>query len=235
LIKNKKHIFFDLDRTIWDFDKNAKETIFELYDDLELRKKGIDSPLIFFEAYEKINDWCWYEYRIGRLAKHELRTIRFEKTLEEFFITDVVLADRLGTNYLKICPLKKNLIKDAHFVLSSLVKKYTLHIITNGFDEIQHIKLQTCDLKKYFSEIITSERAKSKKPFKAIFDFSLQLTNANIEESVMIGDDYEADINGASLIGMDSIWFNEKGQKKSPLKNSREIKSLKELLPMFLD
>jgi putative hydrolase of the HAD superfamily len=234
-MKNKKHIFFDLDRTIWDFDKNAEETIFELYADLELKKRGIDSARAFFEVYERVNDWCWEEYRMGRIAKHELRTIRFEMTLEEFYITDEVLADRLGTNYLKICPLKTNLIKDAHVVLSALVKTHTLHIITNGFEETQHIKLQTSDLKKYFTEIITSERAKAKKPFKAIFDFSLKLTKAGIEESVMIGDDYEADINGASLIGMDSIWFNEKGQKKSPLKNSREIKSLKELLPMFLD
>jgi putative hydrolase of the HAD superfamily len=234
-MKHKKHLFFDLDRTIWDFDKNAEETIVELYQEFNLNAVGIDSVEDFFDKYEEINEQCWEAYRNGELAKHQLRSIRFEKALAYFYVNDEVLAERLGLAYLQRCPLKTNLIDDSHKVLSSLQEKYQLHIITNGFEETQHIKLKTCNLNQYFDVIITSEKAKAKKPYPAIFDFAIDNANTTKFDAVMIGDDLGADILGAHEFGMDSIWFNQnKAQKKSLPSSSREINVLSELLPIFL-
>jgi len=234
-MKNKKHLFFDLDRTIWDFDKNAEETIVELYQEFNLNAVGIDSVDDFFEKYEEINEQCWEAYRNGELVKHQLRSIRFEKTLAYFYVNDEVLAERLGIAYLQRCPLKTNLIADSHEVLSSLQEKYQLHIITNGFEETQHTKLKTCKLNQYFEVIITSEKAKAKKPYPAIFDFAINNAKTSKFDAVMIGDDIGADILGAHEFGMDSIWFNRNnGQKKSLPSSSREINELSELLPIFL-
>lgn len=233
-MKHKKHIFFDLDRTIWDFDKNAEETIAELYVEFNLNQVGIDSFDDFFVKYEEVNEQCWEQYRNGQLAKHQLRSIRFEKTLTHFYVQDEVLAERLGIAYLKRCPLKTNLIQDSHEVLSALREKFQLHIITNGFEETQHIKLTNCNLNQYFDVIITSEKAQAKKPYPAIFDFAINNAKCTIADAVMIGDDHAADIHGAHDYGIESIWFNRnKVQKKSLPSSSREINELSELLPIF--
>lgn len=234
-MKHKKHIFFDLDRTIWDFDKNAEETISELFVEFNLKQIGVDSFDDFFSKYEEINEQCWELYRNGQLAKHQLRSIRFEKTLSYFYVEDEILAERLGVTYLKRCPLKTNLINGSHEVLTALKEKFQLHIITNGFEETQHIKLKSCALNQYFDVIVTSEKAQAKKPYPAIFDFALSAANSSINESIMIGDDYIADVHGAHEFGLESIWFNrDSKQKKSLPDSSREINDLSELLPLFL-
>ena len=159
-----KHIFFDLDRTLWDFEKNSHTTLLQLISHFNLTDKGIDNAEKFIKKYKIHNEKLWDLYRENKINKEELRSKRFLMTLSEYGIDDKDLAEQFGLVYIKQSPLKTNLFPFSHEVLSYLKTKYTLHIITNGFEEVQYIKLAAADLKKYFDVVVTSEKAGVKKP-----------------------------------------------------------------------
>jgi putative hydrolase of the HAD superfamily len=230
MIKNNKqysHIFFDLDRTIWDFDENAQDTFRDIYAKYELEKifSNFDN---FYNTYVKHNDQLWKLYREGKIEKSLLSYKRFAVTLEEFGVEDEELAKKIATDYITISPTKKRLFPFAHETLEYLHKKYEMHIITNGFNEVQFTKLQNSKLDKYFSNVFTSEDAGAQKPNPLIFEKALKFTNAAKEDCLMIGDDLEADIIGAKNVGLDQIFFNPNNKEHSEL-ITFEIESLKEL------
>jgi putative hydrolase of the HAD superfamily len=201
-----KHLFFDLDRTLWDFDSNNIRTFAELYDKFELARRGVSDLQEFYIQYQKINVILWEEYKYNRITKEMLNFQRFNDILAHYNITDSGLAREMGTFYITVSPLKTILYPQTIETLEILHQKYQMHIITNGFEEVQYIKIENSGLGKYFDKIITSERAGCKKPERGIFDFALKETGANVLESIIIGDDPDADILGASLVGMDQIW-----------------------------
>lgn len=207
-MKKYKHIFFDLDRTLWDFEKNAREAYQEIYDKFELSELGVPSIEDFTNSYLHHNDILWALYRDGKIEKAYLKSRRFELTLLDFGIDDPQLAEEIGQDYVTISPQKTNLFPHAHEVLQYLGDKYPLHIITNGFAEVQDNKLKNSRLDQYFKHIITSEDAGCKKPTSCIFDFALDVVGTSAGECVMIGDDFEVDIVGATENGMDAIFFN---------------------------
>jgi len=203
-----KHIFIDLDKTIWDFDSNSRETFREIFEKYGLDSLGIIHIGHFLEVYHKINDMLWAIYRENKIKKEVLNIKRFELTLQEFGIDDLILATHIAEDYVTLSPQKTILFPHSHEALGYLQKKYSLHIITNGFEELQHQKLDNCDLRKYFKTITTSEEAGVKKPETAIFELALTKAGATINESLMIGDDLEVDVAGAKGIGMDTLFFN---------------------------
>lgn len=204
--KTYKHLFFDLDRTLWDFDTNNKLTFAELFDKFQLAARGILNPDKFYNEYQRINMALWEEYKYERITKEMLNFRRFYESLQLYDISDSALAREMGSYYITASPLKTMLYPLTIETLERLKQKYQMHIITNGFEEVQYIKIEKSGLGKYFDKIITSERAGCKKPGKAIFEFALRETNADVSESIIIGDDYEADILGARTVGMDQIW-----------------------------
>lgn len=207
-MKLYKHIFFDLDRTLWDFDKNAHEAFCDIFGKYDLEgRRGLTLDR-FVERYIAHNERLWALYRDGKIEKHHLRWQRFEATLKDFGIVDMSLAQAIGDDYVSISPTKINLLPNTVAALDYLSNKYTLHIITNGFEEVQFTKLKNSDLRQYFSQVITSEAAGCKKPNPDIFAFALRLAAADPEHSLMIGDDIETDIKGAALAGIDAIYFN---------------------------
>ncbi|MGE5108719.1 MAG: HAD family hydrolase, partial [Sphingobacteriales bacterium] len=107
-------------------------------------------------------------------------------------------------------------------------KKYVLHIISNGFEEVQYHKLHNSGLSSYFREIITSEGCNYVKPQKEIFEYAMRKAGASLSESIMIGDNEEADILGAINTGMDSIYVNHVNDEKDS-KATYTIYHLKEL------
>jgi putative hydrolase of the HAD superfamily len=203
-----KHIFFDLDHTIWDFDKNAEETLYELYDVYRLAELGLPAAAIFIETYTRNNHKLWAEYHTGKITKEELRETRFKRTFLELGLRPNLLPLSFEDDYVKLCPTKTNLFPHAHETLQYLRERYILHLISNGFKESSEMKIERTGIGQYFTHIIISENIGVNKPDKAIFQHALDLAGAEKEESLMIGDSLEADIYGALNFGMDAIYFN---------------------------
>jgi len=216
--KKYQHLFFDLDRTLWDFDKSAIEAFGELYEKYRLKERGINSVSGLYSVYTKHNNKLWEEYRHGRIEKRVLSSLRYFLTFQDFGIEDKKLAESFGREYLEISPRKVNLFPHTMEVLDYLKPKYNLHLITNGFSEVQETKLQASGLGKYFEIVITSEAAGVKKPNPEIFHFALQKAAAEVADSLMIGDDFEVDILGAKNMGMDQVLFDP--ERKYPQNGS---------------
>ncbi len=228
-----KHIFFDLDHTLWDFDANAKATLRQLHLNLNLVDKGIHDFDEFYKKYLAHNEKLWARYRNGYIKQEELRIKRMWLTLLDFKVADEDLTRQLSELFLQVLPTRTLLFPHTTDVLQYLLdKNYKLHIITNGFEKTQHGKLNSCGLHSYFTEIITSERSGSLKPQKEIFEFALLKAGASADESIMIGDSIEVDIAGALNAGMDQIHVNFTGAEQE-LKPTYTVNSLLELKEIF--
>ncbi len=223
------HIFFDLDHTLWDFDSNSRETLNELYHEFNLVSFGIEKPKHFIDRYILHNDKLWGMYRDNRISKHRLRSARFEATLRDFKILDKDLAKSIGSAYVVQSPNKTKLNEGVLSLLDKLKNTYTLHIISNGFQEVQMVKLNASGLMPYFKEIITSEKAKAKKPNPRIFDFAMKTTGAKPSESLMVGDNYEIDILGALGANWKAIHYMPEGISKHNL----VVRKLPEILDLL--
>jgi len=204
-----KHIFFDLDRTLWDFDMNSFDALNDVFlkHDLIRIFKDIEE---FVNIYHKHNDLLWAMYREGNIKKEILRFQRFELALAEKNINDRDLAIRLGEDYLELSVIKQRVFPNTYEILEYLKPKYPLYILTNGFKETQFKKLNNCRLSSYFEQVFTSETIGYNKPHKKIFQWAVSSVNAKKEDCIMIGDDQGVDIHGANQFGMDSIFFNPK-------------------------
>jgi len=231
-IKKYKHIFFDLDHTIWDFDKNAEETLYELYDIYNLSAIGLPSAALFIETYTRNNHQLWAEYHTGKITKNELRETRFKKTFLQLGVQPHLLPLAFEDDYVKLCPTKTNLFPHAHETLRYLQQKYTLHLITNGFKETSEYKIGNTNIGSYFQHVIISEVIGVNKPDKAIFEHALNLAGTTKSESLMIGDSLEADVYGALSFGMDAIYFNPMNAPK-PEDVPLQVTHLKELMTIL--
>jgi putative hydrolase of the HAD superfamily len=223
-----KHIFFDLDHTIWDFDKNAEETLHELYGTYKLKDIGLHSADLFIETYTRHNHRLWAEYHLGRISKDELREARFKSTFIELGVPPDMMPNDFEDEYVKLGPTKTNLFPHAHETLAYLQSKYTLHLISNGFKESTEIKVAGTNLAPYFQNIIISEVVGVNKPDPLIFQHAIDLAGTTKGESLMIGDSIEADIRGALAFGMDAIYFNPFNLER-PADVPAQITHLKEL------
>ena len=228
----KKHIFFDLDRTLWDFETNSHETLLEICEKYDLNNLGILNYIQFIKEYKIINEKLWTLYRLNKISQKDLRRERFQQTLALYNIKDSDLSEKIGEDYIEICPRKTKLYPYTFEVLDYLKSKYQLHIITNGFHKTQHIKLDFARLKPYFNQIITSEELGVKKPNPKIFKHALLQANTIETESIYIGDDLIVDIVGCQNCGIDGVFFNPLKEKhrESP---KFEISCLSELKGLF--
>lgn len=228
----KKHIFFDLDRTLWDFEKNSHETLLEICDKYNLKDLGVINYPEFIKKYKVINEMLWDLYRVDKITQKDLRRERFQKTLATYNIFDSKLSEKIGEDYIQICPRKTKLYPFTIDILDYLKTKYQLHIITNGFHKTQHIKLKYSNLTAYFNQIITSEKVGVKKPNPKIFKFALDKAECSPKESVYIGDDLVVDILGCQNCGIDGVFFNpEKIKHSENLKY--EIECLSEIMQIL--
>ncbi len=227
-----KHIFFDLDRTLWDFEENSNETLLELCDKYNFASKGILNYNKFIKKYKFHNEYLWSLYRENKISQKKLRRQRFYNTLLDYGIDDVKLSEKIGLDYIEICPKKNKLFPFIFDVLDYLKHKYYLHIITNGFEKTQQIKLKYSGLKPFFLNVITSDKIGFKKPNPIIFEYALQKARASKSESIYVGDDLEVDILGCQNFGIDGVFFNP--QKTPHNENvTYEISSLKQLMEIF--
>ena len=233
MFKNKKHLFFDLDHTIWDFDKNAEETLHDLYFKHKFDKLfNTATPDLFISSYTENNHRLWHLYHHGKIDKATLRKCRFEDTFTQLGVDPTLFPVEFELEYLAICPTKTNLFPHAHETLGYLKEKYTLHLISNGFKEACEQKLAHSNLGSYFHAINISEIIGVNKPDPRIFEHALLHGEAKKEESVMIGDNLDADIRGAMNAGLEAIFFNPIAADK-PQDIPHMIVDLKELQTIF--
>ncbi len=207
-MKQYKAVFFDLDHTLWDFELNSQSAITELYHDHKLDAMGIPGLQNFIDAYRDINKTMWDEYHRNTITKATLRAGRFSRTLESFGITNLKLAETLAAGYLTSCPVKTKLFPGTIAILEYLATKYSLHIITNGFKEVQHLKIRNSGIARFFEHVHISEEIGYKKPESEIFNYAVKQSRAIHEQCVMIGDNLDTDIAGAENAGIDAVFFN---------------------------
>ncbi len=202
---NIQHIFFDLDHTLWDFEKNSGLTFKKVFKDFKIDVV----PNEFLKVYKPINKKYWKLYREEKVSKSDLRYYRLKEAFDmlKHSITDESI-DMIAIKYIEYLPNFNHIFTGTIELLEYLKEKYQLHIITNGFEEIQTLKLQKSGLFDYFDQIITSESVGVKKPNPKIFHHALKVSNARKENSIMIGDNLEADIRGAMNVGLQTIHCN---------------------------
>jgi putative hydrolase of the HAD superfamily len=231
-LTNIKHILFDLDHTLWDFETNSKLTLHEMFLNYNLNAYLHTDFDTFLKKYKQINDLLWTNYRENKITKNELRVQRFYKTLVAFNYSSPKLAEQMADYYVKHSPYKTALFPDAVEVLNYLNNKYDLHIISNGFREVQHIKLTNSKIDKFFKEIVLSEDVGVNKPNPEIFHYLLKKIKVKPEQTIMIGDNIEADIKGAAAVGIPQILFNPNNLRHN-FKPTFEIKELKQLVSIL--
>ncbi len=217
-----KHVFFDLDHTLWDFETNSDKAYLSCF---ENHRITVDFNR-FMLKYKPINEAYWKRYRENQVSKDDLKYGRLKDAFNalNYAISDDLIF-KIAEEYLELLPQYNHLFDGTIEILEYLKPKYQLHIITNGFSEIQNHKLFNSGLHHYFDKIITSENAGVKKPNPLIFEYALQITQAKATESMMIGDNLEADVNGALQVGFSALHFVPEQDKlqKNQINQLRQI------------
>jgi YjjG family noncanonical pyrimidine nucleotidase len=226
--KPYKVIFFDLDHTLWDYESNSCETLQELFNAYDLQTSGVVDCKAFQQQFKKVNTELWDLYDRGLITNEVIRKERFKQILAHFNIVNEELCQKLSVDYLYACPKKGTLIPFALETLTYLSDHYAMTVVTNGFEEIQNLKLAAGNLHRYFDHIVTSQKAGAKKPSRQIFEFAMNAHKVKPHEVVMIGDNLITDIGGALNASIDTIYFNpEKIEHDVQVKH--EISCLSEL------
>ena len=224
-------MFFDLDRTLWDFDFNSRETLLEMYHAFSLKIYTRDF-YTFYRTFQGVNDDIWLRYRNKEITKQELRWKRFYLTLKPFDVKDRAIADKLDDYYVTNSPLKNKLFPNTIETLQKIDEKFHKYILTNGFSEVQFIKLESCGLSNYFEKVYTSEEIGVQKPGIEFFEYVLNDLAVNANSCLMIGDDCNSDIMGAKSCQIDQVYFNPE-RIKPKCEATFEIANLSELLPIL--
>ncbi|TDE51374.1 YjjG family noncanonical pyrimidine nucleotidase [Flavobacterium sp. GT3P67] len=217
-------VFFDLDHTLWDFDKNSELTFETIFN----KSHPVIETKVFIEKYVPINQECWKLYQYDKITHAELRYNRLKYSFDalDYSISDEEI-NTIANDYIRFLPENNHLFDGTIEVLDYLNQKYNLHIITNGFAEVQYKKINNSNIGSYFQTITNSEMAGVKKPNPIIFDYALDLAKAKKENSIMIGDSLDADVQGALDSGLDAIFFNE-----SKMHVEQHIKQINHLLEL---
>lgn len=228
-------LIFDLDHTLWDFAANSKKSLIEGFEHFRLDLLGIESSEQWVNAFEVANDRCWALYRSGEIDKSTLRTERFRLTLESLGCDDGELAVSLGVHYVEVSPLQTTLIEGSEALLSELAARgHRMWVLTNGFEEVQRIKLARCGLAQFFEAMYTSEQLGAKKPHAQAFFGAAQLAGLEPDEGiVMIGDSYGSDIIGAQNVGWRGVHYNPQGEVHEDA--WRTVRQLREILDLELN
>lgn len=221
---NIRHIFFDLDHTLWDFDRNSGLAFNSIFEKHRIKVRLEE----FLAIYAPINANYWKLYREDKVTKEDLRYGRLKDSFKgmKVNVSDAQIK-QLSIDYIDHLPHHNHLLEGAVEILDYLHPLYNLHIITNGFKEVQHKKMKSSGILDYFKTITTSEDVGVKKPNRRIFEVALLNASAKVDESIMIGDNLEADILGAKDFGMQAILYNYyKAEFSTDHHQVREMKEL---------
>jgi len=232
-----RQLFFDLDRTLWDFEANSKKALQQLFIDFGLGNH-IEHFNHFHHTYVRINTELWNAFGKGKIGKTELRDSRFQKTLAYHGIEDKdnSISQKLSDGYIEISPRQTLLFPNTKEVLDHFRKEnYRMHIITNGFPEVQYIKLENSGIASYFDQVLCSEEVGFTKPHREIFQEAMRRTDCLPENAIMIGDDFKIDIVGALNAGWKAIHFDpeHKFRKERTVKRIRGLEELPDVVSLL--
>lgn len=233
-MRRYNHVIFDLDHTLWDFERNSRLAMEELYGQFDI-EASIGKPFDFFmKRYQKHNDECWTLYRKGKMDKEVLREERFKRTFKDVGEERTHLIPELTQAYLEIAPRKPHLMEGTESMLQSLHDDgMELHMLTNGFREVQVVKLKHSGLDRFFDRFYSPEDLGVKKPHPDAFSKVLEDNWARPEETLMVGDDLQVDVMASQRLGMAGVYFNP-AVRKHRGKPTFEIKQLSELTPIAI-
>lgn len=203
-----EHVFFDLDHTLWDFERNSVETLTELYHEFDLGVLSNESLGTFVDTFKEVNAKLWDMFNRNKIEKFYIREKRFELVFHSLGVPTAEAPQNLSEIYLQRCPRKSNLLPYTVEILDYLKDKYHLHILSNGFGDVQETKLKASGIFDYFKVVVNSESTGFKKPDRRIFEYAFEQANALHNNSVMIGDNLKTDIAGARGMGMRNVFFN---------------------------
>ena len=220
-----RNLFIDLDDTIYDFSAASRESFHETYDLLHY-ERYFDSFEQYMQIYEPYNLELWRIYGEGKITKAELNRRRYLHPLETVGVNDPQLAETFCHEALGRIPTKNKLVDGAMELLEYLRPKYRMHILSNGFKELQSHKMRTSGILHYFDSLILSEDIGINKPRRELFEYALQKSGSQVNESIMIGDMFDTDIVGAAGIGMEQIYYNPKEKKGHPFTPTYEVNHL---------
>lgn len=227
-MKKLKHVIFDLDHTLWDFERNSNHILQSLFEKYELKDHLNTSFEAFKNKYHEITTKLWQKYDTKEINKEELRSQRIPAVFDHFNYQNPKLAIQLEEEYLRSCPDQPHLIQDGMEILEYLKTKYEIHLLTNGFKTIQYRKLKASGITNYFQNIVTSECSGFSKPDKEAFEYLLRKISIPAHNCIMIGDNEHSDIQGAYQIGMPSILYDP-SEKITSSKATYNIKRLREI------
>ena len=222
-MKNYTHVFFDLDHTLWDYDKNVKESLSELFDHYTLHNLGIHTSDHFYDAFIEVNYGLWGLYNTGKIDKINLRKERFKRIFEHLGADGFSVPVDMEEDFMNRTSSKKHLFPYSVEILAYLQEKYQLHIITNGFNESQELKMTSSGIHPYFGLVVTSETIGYKKPDKRIFEFAMSQLDTTAEDCIMIGDNLQSDILGAQSVNMDQVYFNPENKPCVIMPEGKEV------------
>jgi putative hydrolase of the HAD superfamily len=227
-----KHLFFDLDHTLWDYDTNAAAALTDLHAKHDLHQKSGITADELISTFFKVNYALWDDFDIGVIGKEDIRKYRFPNIYDSLGVSHDHIPLNIEVEYVDLCPTKKATMPMAHEVLDYLNGKFHIHVITNGFKEIQTKKMESALLAPFFTEVITSESAGYRKPDPRVFEFALDKAGASKQESIMIGDNLTTDIGGARNAGIDQVFFNP-DKRIHQEKITHEIQNLGQLMELL--
>ena len=227
-MKTYQHLFFDLDHTLWDYDRNVSESLSELYQIYGLQNLGIPTFELFSASFHHINFQLWDWYNVGKIDKVNLRKERFPRIFSHAGGRHDAIPAEFEEDFMSRTSSKPHVFPHAKEILTYLKAKYRLHVITNGFNESQAKKMKSAGLDGFFELVVTSETTGHKKPDPRIFQYAIEQLVTESDSCLMIGDNPDSDILGAQRASIDQVFFNPEG-KTIELKPTYTISHLKEL------
>jgi len=231
-LKKYRHIFFDLDHTLWDYDTNVQESLSELFEIYQLPTVGIPDFQTFIDAFYQVNFKLWALYDLGKIDKQNLRETRFKLIFEKAGVSGSNVPKEMEEDFMQRTSSKPHLLPYSKEILDYLSPNYKMHIITNGFNESQAKKMHSSGLTPYFDLVVTSETTGHKKPDPRIFQYAMDKLAVKSADCIMIGDNPNSDILGAIRSNIDQVYFDphEKGIEHQPTHTIRHLKELEGLL-----
>lgn len=231
-MKNIKHLFFDLDHTLWDFDKNSAETLAFLFDKYRFNQLHQMDMELFIAQYHQVNRDLWELFNHNKINKHQLREQRIQQTFNNLGVEIQHIPATFNEEYISICPQKGNLFPHTIEILAHFSESHQLHILSNGFADIQAIKIASSGLAPYFKTIFTADTIGAKKPNRAFYNHVLHHLKTIAPHCLMVGDTLDADVIGAMNVGIKAVYFNPY-QTTHNAKVDFEIQSLLALKDIF--